>query len=145
MANPARFDPFTSLIRLDPFETMVREFMPGVFRAAPGRGEQSVIPVEIQEMDNAYLVAAELPGVGKDAIDISITGNQVTISAEAKREMAADAKEWCNERCYGKLSRTIQLAVDVEEESADARYTDGVLRLTLPKKASSLPKRLEIH
>lgn len=144
MANLARFDPFTSLTRLDPFETMVRELMPTMFRSSAG-GEQPAIPIEVQEMDNAYLVAAELPGVKKDAIDISITGNQVTISAEAKREMAADAKEWCNERCYGKLSRTIQLPIDIEEESADASYTDGVLRLTLPKKASSLPKRLEIH
>lgn len=144
MANLARFDPFTSLTRLDPFETMVREFMPTMFRAS-GSAEQPAIPIEVQEMDNAYLVAAELPGVRKDAIDISITGNQVTISAEAKREMAAEAKEWCNERCYGKLSRTIQLPIDIEEESADASYTDGVLRLTLPKKASSLPKRLEIH
>lgn len=143
MANLARFDPFTSLTRLDPFETMVRELMPTMLR--PSGGEQPAIPIEVQEMDNAYLVAAELPGVRKDAIDISITGNQVTISAEAKREMAADAKEWCNERCYGKLSRTIQLPIDIEEESADASYTDGVLRLTLPKKASSLPKRIEIH
>lgn len=144
MANLARFDPFTSLTRLDPFETMVRELMPTMFRSSSG-GEQPTIPIEVQDMDNAYLVAAELPGVRKDAIDISISGNQVTISAEAKREMAADAKEWCNERCYGKLSRTIQLPIDIEEESADASYTDGVLRLTLPKKASSLPKRLEIH
>lgn len=144
MANLARFDPFTSLTRLDPFETMVREFMPAMFRSSTG-ADQPAIPIEVQELDNAYLVAAELPGVRKDAIDISITGNQVTISAEAKREMAAEAKEWCNERCYGKLSRTIQLPIDIEEESADASYTDGVLRLTLPKKASSLPKRIEIH
>ncbi|MHB1352228.1 MAG: Hsp20/alpha crystallin family protein [Thiobacillus sp.] len=144
MANLARFDPFTSLTRLDPFETMVREFMPTLFRSSTG-ADQPAIPIEVQELDNAYLVAAELPGVRKEAIDIGITGNQVTISAEAKREMAAEAKEWCNERCYGKLSRTIQLPIDIEEESADASYTDGVLRLTLPKKASSLPKRLEIH
>lgn len=90
MANLARLDPFTSLTRLDPFETMVRELMPTMLR--PSGGEQPAIPIEVQEMDNAYLVAAELPGVRKDAIDISITGNQVTISAEAKREMAADAK-----------------------------------------------------
>lgn len=145
MANLVRFDPFTSMSRLDPFESMVRELMPSVFRPLSRGGEQSAIPIEVQEMDNAYLVAAELPGVPKDAIDISITGNQVTISGEAKREMAADAKEWCNERSYGKFSRTIQLPVDIEEESADASYTDGVLRLTLPKKASSMPKRLEVH
>jgi HSP20 family protein len=97
-------------------------------------------------MDNAYLVTAELPGVKKEDIDISITGNQVTVNAESKQEkVAAGAKEWCSERWYGKVSRTIQLPLEIEEKSADATYADGVLHLTLPKKASSMAKKLEIH
>ncbi len=145
MANLARFDPFTALVGGDPFDSMVRELMPSMARPLARAAEQPAMPIEVQELDNAYLVAAELPGVKKDGIDISISGNQVTIRCEAKREIAAEAKEWCNERSYGKFSRTIQLPLDIEEESADASYTDGVLRLTLPKKASSMPKRLEIH
>jgi HSP20 family protein len=144
MANLTRFDPFR-LRRLDPFESMVRDLVPTGLRSMM-RWEEPAIPVEVQELDNAYLMTAELPGVKKEDIDISIAGNQVTISAEAKQEkMAADAKEWCNERLYGKFSRSIQLPLEIEENGAEATYADGLLHLTLPKKASSVAKRLEIH
>jgi HSP20 family protein len=144
MANLTRFDPFR-LRRLDPFESMVRDLVPTGLRSMM-RWEEPAIPVEVQELDNAYLMTAELPGVKKEDIDISIAGNQVTISAEAKQEkVAADAKEWCNERLYGKFSRSIQLPLEIEENGAEATYADGLLHLTLPKKASSVAKRLEIH
>lgn len=145
MANLARFDPF-NLTRLDPFESMVRDLMPLSTRSMLRPASEPAIAIEVQEMDNAYLVSAELPGVKKEDIDISIAGNQVTLNAECKHEkMATGTHEWCNERWYGKVSRTIQLPLEIEEKSADARYADGVLHLTLPKKASSMTKKLEIH
>src|SRR5574340_428433 len=145
MANLTRFDPF-HLTRLDPFESMVRDLVPTRLRSMMRTWEEPVIPVEVQELDNAYLMTADLPGVKKEDIDISIAGSQVTISGETKHEtMASDAKEWCNERLYGKFSRTIQLPLEIEEKDADASYADGLLHLTLPKKASSVAKRLEIH
>jgi HSP20 family protein len=143
MANLARFDPF-HLTRMDPFESMVRDLMPTRSMLRPT--SEPTIAIEVQEMDNAYLVTAELPGVKKEDIDISITGNQVTVNAESKQEkVAAGAKEWCSERWYGKFSRTIQLPLEIEEQNADATYADGLLHLTLPKKASSMAKKLEIH
>lgn len=59
--------------------------------------------------------------------------------------MAAEAREWCSERWYGKFSRTIQLPLEIEEQNADATYADGLLHLTLPKKAASMAKKLEVH
>ncbi|MDP1644831.1 MAG: Hsp20/alpha crystallin family protein [Thiobacillus sp.] len=145
MANLARFDPF-HLTRMDPFESMVRDLMPTTTRSMLRPMSEPTIAIEVQEMDNAYLVTAELPGVKKEDIDISITGNQVTVNAESKQEkMASGAKEWCSERWYGKFSRTIQLPLEIEEQNADATYADGLLHLTLPKKASSMAKKLEIH
>lgn len=145
MANLARFDPF-HLTRVDPFESMVRDLMPTTFRSMVQPMSEPTIALDVQETDKAYLVTAELPGVRKGDIDISIAGNQVTINAETKQEkLAAEAKEWCNERWYGKVSRTLQLPLEIEEKNADARYADGLLHLTLPKKASSMAKRLEIH
>lgn len=145
MANLARFDPF-QLTRLDPFESMVRDLVPTGLRSMMRTWEEPAIPVEVQEQDNAYLMTAELPGVKKEDIDISITGNQVTISAETRQEkLAEDAREWCNERVYGKFTRTIQLPLEIEEQGADASYADGLLHLTLPKKASSVAKKLEVH
>lgn len=146
MANIARFDPFSTLARGDPFENMVRDLMPTMLRSMLRPADEPPIPIEVQEMDNAYLVTAELPGVKKEDIDIGITGNQVTINAETRQEkMATEAREWCSERWYGKFSRTIQLPLEIEEQNADATYADGLLHLTLPKKASSMAKKLEIH
>ena len=145
MANLARFDPF-QLTSLDPFESMVRDLVPTGLRSMMRTWEEPAIPVEVQEQDNAYLMTAELPGVKKEDIDISIAGNQVTISAETRQEkLAEDAREWCNERVYGKFTRTIQLPLEIEEQGADASYADGLLHLTLPKKASSVAKKLEVH
>ncbi|MHB1215219.1 MAG: Hsp20/alpha crystallin family protein [Thiobacillus sp.] len=120
--------------------------MPTLFRPMSRATEEPAIAIEVQETDNAYLVTAELPGVKKEHIDIGITGNQVTINAETQQEkMAGETREWCNERYYGKFSRTIQLPLEIEEQNADATYADGLLHLTLPKKASSMAKKLEIH
>jgi HSP20 family protein len=131
---------------MDPFENVVRDFMPTTFRSMLRPLGEPTIAIEVQEMDNAYLVSAELPGVKKEDIDISITGNEVTLNAECRHEkVATEAKEWCNERWYGKVTRSIQLPLEIEETQADATYVDGVLHLTLPKKASSLAKKLEIH
>jgi HSP20 family protein len=145
MANLARFDPF-SMTRMDPFESMVRDLIPTTFRTMLQPMGEPTIPLEVQEVDNAYLVTAELPGMKKGDIDISISGNQLTLNAEYKQEkMASGAREWCNERWHGKVSRTIQLPVDIEDKKADATYADGLLHLTLPKKASGMAKKLEIH
>jgi HSP20 family protein len=146
MANLARFDPFSSLTRLDPFENVIRDFMPSMLRSVVRPADEPAMALEVQEMDDAYLVTAELPGVKKEDIDISIAGRQLTINAETRQEKsAADAREWWSERCYGKFSRSIQLPLEIEEKKADATYADGLLHLTLPKKASSMTKKLEIH
>jgi HSP20 family protein len=145
MANLARFDPF-NLARMDPFENMMRDFAPTMFRSMMQPTATPTIAIDIQEMDNAYLMTAELPGVKKEDIDISINANQVSITAEAKQEkVGGEGKDLCSERCYGKVSRTIQFPLDIEENNADATYADGVLHLTLPKKASSMAKKLAIH
>ena len=145
MTNLTRYDPF-SLTRMDPFESLVRDFMPTTYRSMLRSVSEPAMPIEVQELDKAFLLTAELPGVKKEDIDISISGNQVTINAEARQEkMASGAKEWCNERWYGSFSRTIQLPLEIEEKGADASYADGLLHLTLPKKASSVARKLEIH
>lgn len=145
MTNLTRYDPF-SLRRMDPFESMVRDFLPTTFRSMLRTASEPAMPIEVQELDNAFLMTAELPGVKKEDIDISITGNQVTINAEAKQEKTVSgAKEWCNERWYGSFSRTVHLSQEIEETGAEASYSDGLLHLTLPKKASSVARKLEIH
>ena len=107
------------------------------------------IRVDLSEQDGSYLVKADMPGVRKEDIDVRIDGNMVTISAELKKEREAREGEagrvLRHERQYGYASRAFTLASAVDEAKADARYENGVLELTLPKKAAAETKRLAVH
>ena len=147
MANITRFDPFSELARMDPFGDM-NDFFKGfmlrpVFRA--GEAEPQ-IKIEVSEDKETYTIKAEVPGVKKEDIKVSIDGNRVSITAEMKREK--EEKEGKNvirsERYYGKASRTFTLEQEVDQNSAKARYVDGVLELSLPKKPGSAAKQLTI-
>jgi len=101
----------------------------------------------VVEEDKAYAVHAELPGVSRDDIHVTIDGNDVAISAEVKsqREQKSEGRVLRSERYYGKLYRAFQLADAIDETAAEAKYSDGVLELRLPKKAVTSAKRLEIR
>jgi len=101
----------------------------------------------VKEDDGAYVVQAEIPGVKKENINVTINGNQVAISAEIKREREDKQGEKVlrSERYYGKVYRAFSLAQDVDEGSAQAKYNEGVLELRLPKKAAVTSKKLAIQ
>ena len=104
------------------------------------------IRVDVRETAEAYTVAAELPGVRKDQINVEIEGNEVTISAETQREAARDGEKYLRvERFYGKTARRFALPQELDEAKAQARFTDGVLELTLPKKAAVTGRKIEIN
>ena len=108
---------------------------------------QAQFRVDVKEDDGAYVVQAEIPGVKKEDINVTINGNQVTISAEVKREREDKQGEKVlrSERYYGKAYRAFSLAQDVDEASAQAKYNEGVLELRLPKKAAVTAKKLSIQ
>jgi HSP20 family protein len=103
--------------------------------------------VDVTEKENAYIVRAEIPGVRKEDINISIEGDQVAIGAEVKNEKDAKDGERVlrQERYYGKVYRAFTLGQPVDENAASARYNDGVLELTLPKKAAAQTRRIAIQ
>ena len=103
--------------------------------------------VDIAESDKAYTVHAELPGVKKDDIQISIDGDQVSVSAETKTEKEVKDGERLlrTERYNGKYYRAFALGTAIDEDAVSARYADGVLELTLPKKAAAAAKRVTIQ
>jgi HSP20 family protein len=150
MANANRFDP-----RGDYFGELVDDLFKG-FLVRPlgfeGRGDAGVgqLPrakVDVAEKNGAYVVTAELPGVRKDDIQVNIDAAQVTIEAEVKREKEAsqDERVLHRERVYGKLARSFTLPQEVDESKAEARFRDGVLELTLPKKAAAQRKQISIQ
>jgi HSP20 family protein len=147
MANLTRYDPF-NLARLDPFgdiDDLFKGFFvrPVLFEGQP----QMQIKMDLKEDDKAYTVHADIPGVKKEDIHVSIEGNQVSISAETKveKEEKKGEKVLRSERYVGKVARTFTLAHDVDEAGAQAKYSDGVLELTLPKKAVTAARKLAIQ
>ena len=143
MANVTRFDPF-QISNIDPFD----EVFKGFFRPVRAEGAPSVqIRMDVKEDDKAYTVHAEIPGVKKEDIHVTIDGNQVSISAETKqeKEVKEGEKVLRSERYYGKVSRSFSLASDIDEAAAQAKYNDGVLELALPKKTAASSKKLTIN
>jgi len=143
MANIARFDPFA-----DPLDDLFRGFFVRPMNLeSPGRAPAQ-FRMDVTEDDKAYRVSAEIPGVKKDDIEITINGNEVTVSAEVKNEKEVKADGGAllrSERYYGKVQRAFSFAQEVDEASAQAKYADGVLELTLPKKAVVSAKKLAVH
>ena len=136
MSNIKRYDPFDDLFR-------------GFFVRPVDIGNTSQTPsikMDVKEQENAYLVHAELPGVKKEDIHVIVDGNQVSISAEIKHEKETREGERLlrSERYFGKVSRSFQLGQDIDDANANARFNDGVLELTLPKRLASPNKRLTI-
>jgi len=147
MANITRFDPLNELTRLDPFgdlDSLFRGFMVRpVFQGAAGAPQMKL---EVTEDDKAYTVKAEIPGVKKEDIHISVDGNLVSISAEVKKEteQKEGKKVVHSERYYGKVSRSFTLDKEVEQGAAKAKYTDGVLEAVLPKKQGTTATRITV-
>ncbi len=138
MANLAHIDTVD-----DAFDDLVRGFF---LRPVRIDGEREVqIRMDVKEDDKAYTVHAEIPGVKKEDIHVTVDGNQVAISAEVKQEKEAreNEKTLRRERYYGRVSRAFQVGQDVDDAAAQAKYSDGVLELTLPKKAIA-SKRLTV-
>lgn len=98
------------------------------------------------EQPNAFVVHAELPGVRKDDIHVQVEGNQVSITAEVKQEKKVKDGDRMlrSERYFGQVSRTFQLAQDIDDSQASAKFDGGVLELTLPKKTVKPSKCLTI-
>jgi len=141
-----------SIQRFDPFNELVDDLFKG-FLVRPlsyeGRGESTLprMKVDVAERNGAYTVTAELPGVKKDDIQVTIDGAQVTLAAEVKREREAsqDERVLHTERVFGKVSRSFTLPQEVDEAKAEAKFRDGVLELTLPKKAATQRKQISIQ
>lgn len=146
MTALTQWNPFKHL-RLDPaaaFDEVVRGL--GTHPMLRDLGAASDMPMDVTESATAYCVKAQLPGVDKNDIDVSVEGNRVAISAEFKREEKRDDEhELCAERYYGKTFRAFTLPVDLDAASASAGYENGVLTLTLPKKHNGDTRRITVR
>ena len=141
MANITRYSPFEDL-----FNDFARGFWVKPLATLPG-GEELKMKLDVEEDDKAYKVHAEIPGVKKDDIQVDVHGDQISIRAEVKREKEEKKGEKLlhSERYYGMVSRSFTLPSDVDEKGTVAKYTDGVLDLTLPKKQGNGGRRISVQ
>jgi len=138
-----------NILRYNPADNAFDDLFRGFFmRPVRFEGQQDIqIKLDVSEDDKAYSVHAEIPGVKKEDIHVNIDGSQVSISAEVKneKEIKEGEKLLRSERYFGKVSRTFILDQDVDEETAQAKYSDGVLELRLPKRSGAKAKSIAIQ
>ncbi len=115
------------------------------WRRAPGNGMAWAPSIDMYEKEDCFIVRAELPGVNKDDVDISMTGDTLTIKGERKppAEVKEEDYQFC-EVCYGSFSRSITLSSAVDTDNIEASYGDGILELNLPKVKEAIPAKIEI-
>ena len=124
------------------------ELFRGCFRPVRAATPSPVsIKMDVTEQEKGYVVHAEMPGAKKDDIQVTIEGNQVTIGAEVKREFAPKDGDQLlrRERHYGSVCRSFTLPVDLDEAASSARFENGILELTLARKAGVAGRKLTIQ
>jgi HSP20 family protein len=141
MANITRYSTID-----DAFDDLFRGFFvrPLSFEAPAGAAP---FRVDVSEDEKTYQIRAEIPGVSKEDINVTIDGDTVAISAEVKneKEVKNGGRVLRSERRFGKLYRAFTLGQAVEEVGTSAKYANGVLELTLPKKAAAQAKQITIQ
>ena len=131
------------------FDDFFRDVAPG-FYVRPLHGDPLPQPgqirIDVKENGNHYTVQAEIPGGRKEDIHVTIEGSTVMVRADVKQEdqQTRDDKVLRSERYFGSVSRGIQLPQEVDQSQAKARYDNGVLTLTLPKKQGNGSQKLRI-
>ncbi len=140
MTNLTHYDPFGNI------DDLFKGFFVRPIRVGGDLAEPMNIKVDVTKTDDTYTVKAEMPGVKKDDIHVSIEGNMVTISGEVKKEKEEKKGEQVlrSERYYGSVSRSFTLPQDIDETKSKATYNDGVLQLALSTKAVARNKELAI-
>jgi len=146
MSQLTRWEPFRDLISLR--EAMDRLLQDSVVR--PRSGElvprmAGALSVDMYETDEAVKVKTAIPGIDPGDINISITGDTLTIKGETRADEEVEEENYvCRERRYGAFSRSLTVPVPIKPGEAEAEFKDGILTLTLPKAEEVKPKAIEV-
>ena len=110
-----------------------------------GNGKNFMPALDVKETDEAVLVEVEMPGLKQSEIDVKFEEGVLSISAERKQDKDEKAEDYHRtERFYGLLERKLAMPAYVDGDKVEAAYRDGVLRITLPKKASAKPRSVQV-
>lgn len=141
------------LTRRDPLGTMFDEFFTDFFTRNAPMARTAELPATVRarmdviDKNDRFEVLVDLPGVKKEDIQVTIEGPRVAITAETKSEKEEKEGDRVlhSERFAASYARTFELPAEVTEDGAEAAFENGVLKLTLPKRAAVSSKRLSIR
>jgi HSP20 family protein len=149
MANITRYDPLNEMVSLR--SAMDRLFedsfvSPLTWRTIGGGNESLTPPIDVHETPDELVVTAALPGMKADDVEITMTGQTLTLRGEFKADDEVTKDQYLyRERRFGSFSRTLQLPVRVQGDRAQATFADGVLTLSIPKAEEVKPRQIRIN
>jgi len=146
MANLTRFDPFSEMVTLR--QAMDRLFEDSFVSPLTLRGYNGEAPapaLDVHETGDEIVVTAALPGLKAEDVDITITGQNLSIRGEFKADEKVERDQYLyRERRHGSFHRQVQLPVRVQGDAASATFEDGVLRLSIPKAEEVKPRQIQV-
>ena len=148
MANSTRFDPLTEMVSLRSAMDRLFEdsFVNPTSWRTIGGGDTVNAPIDVHETADEIVVNASLPGMKAEDVEITMTGQTLTLRGEFKADEEVKREQYLyRERRFGSFSRTIQLPVRVQGDRAKATFTDGVLTLSIPKAEEVKPRQIRIN
>jgi len=151
MANITRFDPLGEMVSLRSamdrlFEDSFVSPLSWRTLASGGNGESIAPPIDVHQTPDEIVVTASLPGIRPEDVDITMTGQTLTVRGELKADETINRDQYLyRERRYGSFSRSLQLPVRVEGDRAEATFEHGVLTLRIPKSEEVKPRQIRIH
>lgn len=144
MARLVRWDPFSEFHGLRrAMDRLFDDFTP----VTEWKGEPSELtfPVDVSETDADVIVKATLPGVKPEDVEITVSDGTLTVRGESRHEETTEEKNYHRREIrYGAFSRSLPLPAHVDQEQAEAEFTDGILQVRLPKTAEARPRSIKV-
>jgi HSP20 family protein len=147
MANVTRFDPVGEMVSLRSAMDRLFEdsFVSPMSWRTIGNGETITPPIDVHETAEELVLTASLPGIRADDLEITMTGQTLTLRGEFKADDEIKREQYLyRERRYGTFGRSVQLPVRVQGDRAEASFRDGVLTLRVPKAEEVKPRQIRI-
>lgn len=144
MTNLTRWDPFSEMRTT--MDRLFDEGFPRPWRLIPNSTEyEATFPIEVSETDEALEVKASLPGVKPEEVEVTVANDVLTVKATHKEETEDKKRDYYRREIrYGSFHRALSLPVSVDSEKAEAKFENGILRLTLPKAEAIRPKQIKV-
>jgi HSP20 family protein len=146
MANITRFNPLSEMVTLrSAMDRLFDDSFVSPFTLRTFNGEAAAPAMDVHETADDLVVSAALPGLKAEDVDITITGQAVTVKGEFKEDDRVERGQYLyRERRFGTFQRQLQLPVRVQSEAATATFEDGVLTLRIPKAEEVKPRQIQV-